>query len=148
MGARIAQRLAHIDIVFEVVFRPLRVEDIAGITDRALADAAGLDHRIHRHAHVLDPVQAVEHAEHVDAGLGRLLDEEPDHIVGIVGVAHPVRRAQQHLRHDVGHRRAQIAQPLPGTFLQKAIGHVEGRAAPAFDREEAGQVDAHRRARH
>jgi hypothetical protein len=37
-------------------------------------------------------------------------------------------------------RRADVAQPLPRAFLQEAIGHVEGRAAPAFQREELRQV--------
>ncbi|MPL71091.1 hypothetical protein SDC9_16859 [bioreactor metagenome] len=147
MGARGLELLRHRDVILQVVFRPLGVQDVAGVADRALADLLGLDHRIHRDAHVLDPVQAVEDAEHVDAGLRRLRHEEPHHVVGIVGIAHPVRGAQQHLRQHVRHRRADVAQPLPGAFLQEAIGDVEGGAAPALDREqiaEIGRIDRRR----
>ena len=140
MRARFAQVLAHLDIVFEVILRPVRVQDVAGVADRAFADLAAFHHRIHGDAHVLDPVEAVEHAKHVNAGFGGLRHEALHHVVGIVGIAHPVRGAQQHLRHDVGHRLAQVAQALPRAFLQEAVGHVEGRAAPAFHAEELRQV--------
>jgi hypothetical protein len=140
MGARGLQLLGHGDVVLQVVLRPVGVEDVAGVADRALADLARLQHRIHRDAHVLDPVEAVEDAEDIDAGFGGGMDEFPHHVVGIVGVAHAVGPAQQHLRHDVGHGRAHVAQALPRAFLQEAIGHVEGRAAPAFHREKPGQV--------
>ncbi len=98
------------------------------------------DHRVHGDAHVLDPVEAVEHAEHIDAGFGGLAHKFLHHVVGVVGVADAVGGAQQHLRHDVGHGCAQIAQALPGAFLQEAIGDIKGRAAPAFHREQLRQV--------
>ena len=60
------------DIVGEVVLGPVRVEDVAGVADRPLAELARLEHRVDRDAHVLDPVQAVEDAEEIDAGLRRL----------------------------------------------------------------------------
>ena len=43
----------------------------------------------------LDPVEAVKDPEDVNAALGRLLDEEGDDIVGVIGVADPVGAAQQ-----------------------------------------------------
>ena len=67
------------------------------------------------------------------------MDEELHHIVRVVGIAHPVAGAQKHLGHDIGHGGAQVAQSLPRAFLQKAIGHVEGRAAPAFYRKKPGK---------
>ena len=36
----------------------------------------------------------------------------------------------------VGHGRAQVAQALPRAFLQEAIGDIECRAPPTFDREQ------------
>ena len=132
--------LAAGDVVFQVILGAGGVQQIAGIADGALADLVRLEHRIHRHAHVFDPVQAVEHAEHIDAGLGGLGDEGLHHVVGVVGVADAVGGAQQHLGHHVGHVGAQVAQALPGAFLQEAVGHVKGRAAPAFDREELAQI--------
>ncbi len=140
MGAGGFQRLAHRDVVFQVVFRAVGIEDVAGIADRAFADLALLDHGIHRDAHVLDPVEAVEDAEDVDAGLRRLPHEFLHDVVGIIGVADAVRGAEQHLRHDVGHCRAEVAEALPGAFLQEAVGHVKGGTAPAFDAEKLRQV--------
>ena len=60
------------DIVLQAVLGAVGIEDVAGVADRPFAELAGLAHRVHRDAHVLDPVQAVEHAEEVDAALGRL----------------------------------------------------------------------------
>ncbi len=140
MRAGVAQRLAGLDIVAQVVFRPVGVEDVAGVADRRLEDLAALAHRVHGDMHVLDPVEAVEHPEHVHPRARRLGDEALDHVVGVVGVADPVRRPQQHLRQDVRHRLADVAQPLPRAFLQEAIGHVEGGPAPALDREQPRQV--------
>ena len=140
MGARGAQLLAHIDVVLQVVLGPVRVVDVAGIADRTLADLVVLDHRIHRDAHVLHPVEAVEDAEDIDPGGGGHTHEFLHHIVGIIGIADAVRGTQQHLGHQVRHRGAQVAQALPGTFLQEAVGHVEGGTAPAFDGEKLRQV--------
>ena len=90
---------------------------------RAFAQRAGLEHRVDRHAHVLDPVERVEHAEQVDAAGRRLLHEVAHHVVGIVGVANRVRAAQQHLEQQVRHR---LAQHAPGA----ATGLPSGSAAP------------------
>ena len=134
------QILAHVDVILKVVFRAVRVKDVARVADRALANLAGFDDRIHRHAHVLNPVETVEHAEHIDAGIGRRGHEFLHHVVGVIGIAHPVGGAQQHLGHHIGQGRAQVAQALPRAFLQEAIGHIESRPAPAFDREELRQI--------
>ena len=97
-------------------------------------------HRVDRDAHVLDPVEAVEDAEEVHAGLGRAADEIADDIVGIVGVADAVGAAQQHLRQDVGRPLADQRQPLPRVLVEEAHGDVEGRAAPAFERQQLRQA--------
>ena len=138
--AGIAERLAHLDVILEVVFRPVGIIDVAGVADGPFADLVRLEHRIHRDAHVLDPVEAVEDAEHVDPALGGLLHESLNHVVGVVGVAHAVGAAEQHLRHQVRHLGADVTQALPGAFLQEAVGHIEGGTAPAFDRKKLRQV--------
>jgi hypothetical protein len=84
-------------IVLEVVFRAGGIQNVAGIADRRLADPVLLGDRVHRDAHVLDPVQAVEDAEDVDAALGRLADEVFDDIIRIVLVADAIGPAEQHL---------------------------------------------------
>ena len=139
MGARRLQLAGQRDVVVEVVFRAAGIGDVAGVADRRLAEPAGLQHRIHRRAHVLDPVERIEDAEQVDPALRRLAHEIAHHVVGIGGVADAVRGAQQHLGQQVGHRRAQPLQTLPRAFVEKAHRHVEGGAAPALDREELGQ---------
>ena len=62
------QLAGQLDVVFEV-YLARSGREIAGVADRRFAELAGLEHRIDRDAHVLDPVQAVEHAEQVDAGV-------------------------------------------------------------------------------
>jgi hypothetical protein len=138
MHASLLQLARDADVVLEVVLAA-RVEEVGGVADRALAQRAGLDHRVDRHAHVLDPVQRVEYPEDVDAVLGRLAHEEAHHVVRVVGVADRVRSAQQHLQHGVRHRAAQTRQARPGIFLEEAHRDVEGGAAPALHREQPRQ---------
>ena len=60
------------------------------------------------------------------------LHEVLHHVVGIVLVAQDVLAAEQHLQLGVGQALAQLAQALPGVFVQKAQAGVEGGAAPAL----------------
>ncbi len=60
---------ARSGIVLQVVLRARRIEDVAGVADRRFAELVLFGHGIHRDAHVLDPVQAVEDAEEIDAAL-------------------------------------------------------------------------------
>ena len=83
------------------------------------------------------PVEGVEDAEQVDAGLGRLLDERADDVVGIIRVADGVGGAQQHLEEDVGHALAQVGEAVPRRLLEEAHGRVERGAAPHLQREQA-----------
>ena len=139
MGAGLLQLLGQRDVVFQVVLGAGGVEDIAGVADRRFAELVLGAHRVHRDPHVVDPVEAVEDAEQVDAAGRRLRDEMADHIVGIVRVADAVGAAQQHLQQKVRRRLADQRQPLPRILRQEAHGHVEGRAAPAFERQQLRQ---------
>ena len=135
------------DVVSEVVFAACRVEDVAGVADRAFGELARLQHGIDRDAHVLDPIEAVEDPEQVHARLRRAAHEVADDIVRVVGVADAVGAAQQHLRQEVGDALADQCEPLPGVLVEEAHGDVEGGAAPAFEREELRQGRANRRGR-
>ena len=128
------------DVVFQVIFGAVGVKNIPRVADRAFQNLVGVQHRIHRDAHVFHPVQAVKNPEYIDAGDRGLFDKALDHIVGVGGVAHAVRAAQKHLGHQVRHLGAQIAQALPGAFLQEAVGHVERGPTPAFHREQLRQM--------
>ena len=90
MRPRRAQFAPARHIVIQIILRARRIKNIAGVADRAFADLARLHHGIHRHPHVFHPVQAVKHPEHIHANQSRLLDKSLHHIVGIIGVAHPV----------------------------------------------------------
>ena len=98
---------------------------------------------LHGHLHARDPVQGVKDAEHIDAPLGGLLHEGPHQIVGIVGVAHQIGAAQQHLERDVGDLLPQQTQALPRGLVEEAVGHVEGGAAPHLQREAVPQDVGH-----
>ena len=102
MGAPLLQLLGHVHIVFEGIFIPLGVQNVAGVADGGLAELALLEDLVHGHLHAGEPVQRVEDAEHVDAAAGGLLDELPDQVVGVVGVAHGVGAPQEHLEGNVG----------------------------------------------
>ena len=135
MSAGLLQCLGHLHVVLQVVLGARTVEEVAGVADGGFADGAGFNHRIHRHAHVVDAVERVEHAEDIDAVLGRLLHKVFDDVVSVVGVTDRIGRTQQHLDRDIGDGCAQHGEAFPGIFLEEAHGDVEGRAAPAFQRE-------------
>ncbi len=138
VGTRRLQLFGEANVVGEIV-TARRVGEIAGVADGGLAELALLEHRVHRQAHVLDPVEAIEDTKEVDTRFGRLLDEVANHIIGVVLVADTVGTAQQHLQQDVRDRLADGRQALPGVFLQEAHGDVEGGAAPALQRQKVGQ---------
>ena len=104
-------------------------------------------HGLHRHLHVGRPVERVEDAKDVDAVGRASLDELPDDVVGIVGVADGVTGAQQHLKQDVGNPVAQGRQPIPRILLQEAHRGVEGGAAPHLETEQIRQPVGHRAGR-
>ena len=83
----------QLGVIFEIVFRARRIEDVARIADRRLAEFVLLTHGVHRHPHVLHPVQAVEDTEQVDAAGGCLTDIILHHVVGVVLVSHAVGAA-------------------------------------------------------
>ena len=139
VGAGLFQFAGEADIIFEIVFGAVGIEDVAGVADGGFAELARLDHRIHRDAHVLDPIEAVEDAEEIHAGVGGLADEVFDDIVGVIGVADGVGAAQQHLEKDVGRAFADVGEAFPRILGEKAHGDVEGGAAPAFERKQARQ---------
>ena len=139
MGAGGFQLTGQVEIVFEGVLLFGRVAEIAGVTDRGLAQLAGLEHRVHGVAHVLDPVQGIEDAEDIDPRRRRLVHEVAHHVVGIVGVADAVGGAQQHLLQLVGHGVAKPCQAFPGAFVEEAHGHIEGGPAPGLDGQQVGQ---------
>ena len=139
MAAGALQLLGKIDIVSERILGARRVENIAGVADRALGEFSLLHHRVDGDAHVVDPVQTIEDAEQIHAATRRAPNEEANDIVGIVGIANPVRSTQQHLRQYVRRLFANKREPLPGILVQEAHGDVESRPAPAFQREEFWQ---------
>ena len=105
--------LGEVDVVFECVAVARRVEDIAGVAHGALEELALTQHLVHGGLHVRQPVERVEHAEHVDALAGGLGDEGTHKVVRIARVADEVRAAQQHLERDVRDLLAQHLQALP-----------------------------------
>ena len=112
-----------------------------GVGDGALHPLAGLPHRLHGRLQVADVVEGVEAAEHVDAGLGGQADELPDHVVGVVAVAHDVLAPHEHLQAGVGHGRLEHPHPLPGVFVEEAHHGVDGGPAPHLQRPVSGSVE-------
>ena len=141
--AHALQFARHLHVIIERILVAARIQDVARVTDRGLADLAGLAHGLHGDLHVRKPVQRVEDAENIDALRGGLADESLDSIVRISGIAYGVRRTQQHLETNVRNGFAQLAQPQPRIFVQEAHGHVEGRPAPHLQAVEVVQPVRH-----
>ena len=138
VGSELLEFLGELHVVVERILRALRVEHVARVADRRLADRTALHDRVDRHLHVRHPVERVEHAKHVDAGVGRLLHERLHDVVGIVRVADGVAGSQEHLEEHVRNPLAQQQQPVPGALLEKPHGGVERGPAPHLERKEAG----------
>ena len=134
--AHLFERLGRFDVVFQVELRAFRVEKVAGKANRRFADAAVLDHGVHRDLHIRNPVQRIEHTENIDAPLDRFLHEDIDDIVRVIRVADGVARAEQHLEQDIRHPFAQRGQTLPRVFLEEAHARVKRRSSPHLHREE------------
>ena len=130
VGAPLFQLLGEVDIIFKGVLVLCLVQNVAGVAHGGLQQLVLAEHLLHGHLHTRHPVQGVEDAEHVDAPLGGFLHEGADEVVGVVGVAHQIGAAQQHLERDVGDLLTQQAQALPRGLVEEAVGHVEGGAAP------------------
>jgi hypothetical protein len=137
--ARLLQLLGQLDVIGQRVLVALRVQQVAGVADRRLADRARLQHRIHGRTQVGQPVQAVEHAEHVNTVLRRALDEPLHDIVRVVGVANSIAGAQQHLEKKVRNRLPQLIQPDERILAQEAHGGVKGRPTPHLEAEQLGR---------
>ena len=135
MGTPVLQFLRQLHIVVQRIFIPLGVQDVAGIADGGLANFILVQHLVHGDFHAGEPVQGVEHPEHIHAGAGGLLDELPNDVVGVVGVAYGVGAPEEHLQQQVGCLLADEVQPLPGGFVEEAVGHIKGGAAPALQGE-------------
>ena len=97
VSAALLQLLCYVDIILERVTVMGGIQNVAGVAHGGLAQLALLQHLVHGDLHAGDPVQGIEHAEYVDAGLCGLLDEGADQVIGVVGIAHGVGAAQQHL---------------------------------------------------
>jgi len=117
MGPHLLKLFGHVQVIFQRILVPLGIGDVAGVADGGFADFAGPAYRFHGHLHAGGPVKRIKDPEDIHAGVGRLFNELLHHVVGIVGVAHGVGTAQQHLEKDVGDRLGELVQPLPGVFL-------------------------------
>ena len=102
----------------------------------ASGHAPAPDHGFDGDLHVAGIVERIEDAKDVDARLGGVPHELPDHVVGITRVAHGGRGSQQHLEGNVGDGLAQPVQAIPGGLAQETHGRVERGSTPELEREE------------
>lgn len=113
----------------------------SGVADGALGVLAGLLDGCHRVLKVARIVQSVEHAEHVHAVFGRLLDKLVDDLVVVVAVAQKVLATQQHLQPGVRQQLAESTQTLPWVFVEESDARIEGSSTPAFNGPEACHIN-------
>ncbi len=95
VGTHFFELFGLFDIVVEVVFGAGGVEDIAGVADGGFADGfAVFADGFHGDLHVGEVVEGVEDAEDVHAGVGGVVDESGDDVVGIIGVSDGIRSTE------------------------------------------------------
>ena len=131
--AAMLQLLGELDVIIERIAVALRVENVARVAHGGFEQLALVQHLVHCDLHAGDPVERVEHAEHVDAAARALAHEGADNVVREVCVADEVAAAQEHLERDVGDMLPQLVEALPRGLMQEAVSDVEGRAAPHFE---------------
>ena len=85
-------------------------------------------------------VERVENADDIDTVFDGLTAEGVHHIVGVVLVAQDILAAEEHLQLGLGQTCLQLAQALPGIFIEETHAAIEGGAAPALQRVVADGV--------
>ena len=134
-SAHFLQFLHHFHVLL------LGVDGRGGVGQGAGGDGTGLYGGFHGDLQVVRIVEGVEDTDDVNAVLHGLLHEKLDKVIGVVGVTQNILTPQQHLQLGVGHGGADLAQTLPGIFVQVAQADVKGSAAPALDCVVAGLID-------
>jgi len=84
------------------------------------ANGAGFECGINRNAHVLDALSESKMRKMSMPWL-RFANKFNDDVIGIGGVTDGVGAAEEHLETDVGNALAQLAQSLPGIFVQERM---------------------------
>ncbi len=134
-SAHFLQFLDHLHIL------SVSVDRRGGVGDSTGSDSACIDGGFHGNLQIIHIVQRVEDTDDVNAVLNSLLNKQLHEIIGIVGVTQNILAAQQHLQLGARHLGADLAQTLPGIFVQVAQADIKGSAAPALGGVETGLVD-------
>ena len=87
----------QLEVVVKVVFWTLGIKHVSGVADRRFTQFAGLNHRVHRHTHVVDPVEAIKDPKEIHAACSRFVNEVGNHVIGVVGIAHTIGTADKRL---------------------------------------------------
>jgi len=97
------QLLRHIDVILERIFIAIGAKNITRVANSRFADRVRiLTNRIHGDLEIRQIIKRVEDAENIHPALGGVFNEAANHIVGIVGIAHTVGTAKEHLKAYIG----------------------------------------------
>ena len=103
VSSHFLQLLGLIEVILEGVFCAVGVGDVAGIADGGFTDGLAMFAGcFHGDLHVGKVIERVEDAKDVHPGVGGVLHETGDDVVGVVRVADGIRAAEEHLEADVG----------------------------------------------
>ena len=134
----VSAHLFQLQSQFNEVFFGVNGAD--GVRQSNFADAAVLLGGLDAGFQVTGIVQGVEDADNVDAVLDGQTNELIYDVVSVVTIAQDVLAAEEHLQLGVRQSSLQLAQALPGIFVQETQAAVKGSAAPAFQRIETSLV--------
>ena len=143
MSPHFLQFFGKSDVVLEGIFVATGVKDVAGVANGGLANGVGFLHRLHGDGKVREVVKRVENAEDVHACFRCVFDEAANDVVGIIGVAHSVGSAEQHLEEDIRDVPAESAQALVGILVEESHRCVECCATPHLHGKESGAAMGH-----
>ena len=132
VAAHVHEAFRHGAPQLEVVRRRDRV------AERALHPLLGLQCGRDRSLHVAEVVKGVENAEDVDSVLGRVLDEELDHVIRKVPFRDQILAADQGLDRRVRRCLVQLAEKFPRVLVDDKLYFKRGTAKRFHGRKAKG----------
>src|SRR5271156_580716 len=141
MSADLDNLVNEVQVIVQVVFL-LGIQHVATVAYGGLDHAASLIYGLHTNLKLVDVVQSIEDAEHINAVLLGLFAEMVDGVVGQRRISNAVGTTQKHLEGYIGHKFPHLPQAVPRILVQEAHGDVERCSTPALQAVAVAQSPA------
>ena len=128
INAHLLELLTHLNILLD------RVNGRCCIADAALSVLAALLYLVDADFDVSEVVESIEDTEDIHAVLCSLTAEKSYNIIRVVLVAQDVLTTDEHLERSLLADRLDLAESLPGIFVEVTEAGIKCSAAPALKR--------------